>query len=285
MWTCEIGPIAVTGRALADGNRQAIASSQIGDPARKRLTLIIVVGKEQQRFRAQNGLEAREIAHAKAGAGLLAGQLPIGAGALKALGDPHDPALKASRPGAPARIPQHHAMRADGGLGIEEQALDGDEALAHEDADQQGWEKSCGAPTPHRAARMKADIGRDKPDPAHIPEIPLAKRAFNRPRLGPEAPEWWLTIIGGLPHYALIRDRMPQNLPNAAHDSSAITTSKAMDEDRVSTLPDREARRAVLVRRTAHHGVPARPDTTKALDDGKRIGGGLKAHRDLSQEC
>ena len=44
MWTCEIGPIAVTGQALADGNRQAVTSSQIDGPARKRLTFIIVVG-------------------------------------------------------------------------------------------------------------------------------------------------------------------------------------------------------------------------------------------------
>ena len=132
---------------------------------------------------------------------------------------------------------------------------------------------------------MKTDIRRDKPDPAHISEIPLAKRAFNRPRLSPEAPERRLAIVGGLRHCALIRDSMPQHLPNAAHHCGAITTGKAMNEDRVSTLPDREARRAVLVRRTAHHGVPARPDAAKALNDGKRIGGGLIAHHDLSQEC
>jgi hypothetical protein len=148
-------------------------------------------------------------------------------------------------------------MRANGGLGIEEQALDGDEALAHEYAYQQGWEKAGGAPTAHRAATMKADIRRDKPNPAHISEISLAKRAFNRPRLSPEAPEWGLAIVGGLRLCLLIRDRMPQNLPNSAHHCDAVTTGKAMNKDRVSTLPNREARRAVLVRRTAHHGVPA----------------------------
>jgi hypothetical protein len=176
-------------------------------------------------------------------------------------------------------------MRADGGFGIEKQALDGDEALAHEYAYQQGWEKARCASTAHRAPSVKANIRRDKPDPAHISEIPLAKRALNWPGLSPETPEWRLTVVGGLRHCTLIRDRMPQGLPNSAHHCGAITTGKAMDEDRVSTLPDREARRPVLMRRTAHHGVSARPDAAKALDDGKRIGGGLIAHRDLSQEC
>ena len=285
MWTCEIGPIAVARWASGDCDGQPIMATLLHSSARKKLPFIIVVGKKQQGLSAQNGLEARKITQAKAGACLQAGQLPIGTGAFKTLGDPHDPALKAGRPGAPTGIPQHHAMRADGGLGIEEQPLDGDEAFAHEDADQQGWQKARRAPTAHRAASMKTDIRRDKPDPAHISEIPLAKRAFNRPRLSPEAPERRLAIVGGLWHCALIRDSMPQHLPNAAHHCGAITTGKAMNEDRVSTLPDREARRAVLVRRTAHHGVPARPDAAKALNDGKRIGGGLIAHNDLSQEC
>ena len=175
--------------------------------------------------------EATEIAHSEAGAGFLTGQLPIGAGAFKALGDPHDPAIKVSRPCAAARVAKHHAMCADCGFGIEEQALNGDETLAREYAYQQGWEKAGGTPAAHRAASMKADIRRDKSDPAHISEIPLAKRAFNRPRLGPEAPERRLAIVGRFRGCALIRDRMPQNLPNATHDSSAITTGKAMDED------------------------------------------------------
>ena len=285
MWTCEICPIAVARWARGDCDGQAIAASLLNGLVREKLPFIIVVGQENERARTQNRLEACEIADAKAGASLLAGQLPIGAGAFKALGNPHDPAVKASRPGAPARIPQHHAMRADGGFGIEKQALDGDEALAHEYAYQQGREKARCASTAHWAPSVKANIRRDKSDPAHISEIPLAKCVFNRPRLSPEAPEWGLAIVGGHRHCTLIRDRMPQNLPNSAHHCGAITAGKAMDEDRVSTLPDREAWRPVLVRRTAHHGVPARPDAAKALNDGKRFGGGLIAHRDLSQEC
>ena len=285
MWTCEICPIAVARWARGDCDGQAITTSLLHGLAREKLPFIIVVGQENERARTEDRFEAREIADAKAGASLLAGQLPIGAGAFKALGNPHHPAVKASRPGAPARIPQHHAMRADGGFGIEKQALDGDEALAHEYADQQGWEETRGASSAHWATSMKADIRRDKPNPAHISEIPLAKRAFNRPRLSPEAPEWGLAIVGGLRHCTLIRDRMPQNLPNSAHHCGAVTTGKAMNKDRVSTLPNREARRPVLVRRTAHHGVPARPDAAKALNDGKRIGGGLIAHHALSQEC
>ena len=83
--------------------------------------------------------KATKIAHSEAGAGFLTGQLPISAGAFKALGNPHDPAIKASRPCAAARVAKHHAMRADGGFGIEKQALNGDEPLAHEYAYQQGW--------------------------------------------------------------------------------------------------------------------------------------------------
>jgi hypothetical protein len=78
---------------------------------------------------------------------------------------------------------------------------------------------------------------------------------------------------------------MPQNLPNAAHDIGTITASKAMDEDRVSSLPDRKTWRPILVRRTAHHGVSARPGATEAFDDGKRFGGGLVAHHNLSMSA
>jgi hypothetical protein len=122
---------------------------------------------------------------------------------------------------------------------------------------------------------VKAHIGRDEPDPAHISEIPLAEGALNGLSFCPKPPKRGLAIIGRLGHGTLILDRMPQNLPNAAHDIGTIAARKAMDEDRVSSLPDREAWRPILVRRTAHHGVSARPGATQAFDDRKRFGGGL----------
>ena len=152
--------------------------------------------------------KATEIAHSEAGPGLLTGQLPIGAGAFKALGDPHDPAIKVSRPCAAARVAKHHAMCADGGFGIEEQALNGDETLAREYAYQQGWEKAGGTPAAHRAASMKADICWDEPDAPHIAEIPLAKGSLDRASFCPKSPERRLTIICGHGHGALIRERM-----------------------------------------------------------------------------
>ena len=104
---------------------------------------------------------------------------------------------------------------------------------------------------------MKADICWDEPDAPHIAEISLAKGALDRTSFRPKSPERRFTIVGRLGHGALIRDRMPKNLTNSTHHCGSVTTSKAMDEDRISTLPDREARGAVLVRRTAHHGVSA----------------------------
>src|SRR5579863_8584685 len=150
-------------------------------------------------------------------------------------------------------------MRAGGGFGIEEQTLDGNEAPLQEYTDQQGREKSRGAPSAHRAASEEADIRRDEADPAYIPEIPLTECAINGLRLSPKTPEWRLTIIGRREGRALIRNGVSQHLPNAAHHCDAITAGEAMDEDRVSTLPYREARGPILVRGTAHHGVPARP--------------------------
>jgi hypothetical protein len=132
---------------------------------------------------------------------------------------------------------------------------------------------------------MKADICWDEPDAPHIAEIPLTKGALDRTSFRPKSLERLLTIVGRLGHGTLIRDGMPKNLTNSAHHCGSVTTSKAMDKDRISTLPDRQARGAVLVRRTAHHGMPARPNATKALDNGERVGGRLVAHRDLSQSA
>jgi hypothetical protein len=55
---------------------------------------------------------------------------------------------------------------------------------------------------------MKADICWDKSDAPHIAEIPLAKGALDRTSFCPKSPERRLTIIGGLGHGALIRDRL-----------------------------------------------------------------------------
>ena len=111
-----------------------LGHSHVSSPS----TFEIIVWQQGYTIDAGRYGKATEIAHSEAGAGFLTGQLPISAGAFKALGDSHDPAIKTSRPCAAARVAQHHAMRADGGFGIEEQALNGYEALAHEYAHQQG---------------------------------------------------------------------------------------------------------------------------------------------------
>ena len=148
-------------------------------------------------------------------------------------------------------------MRAAAGCWIEKQTLDCDEPFAPEYANQQGWEKAHSAASAHRAAGVKPNIRRDKPDPTHIAEIPLSERAFDRLRLSPKTAERGFTIVGCIWQCTLIRDSVSKNLPYAAHYDVAVAASKAMNQDGASPLPDRQARRSILVRRTMHHGMMA----------------------------
>ena len=172
-------------------------------------------------------------------------------------------------------------MRAGGGLGIEEKALDGDNAPTPKHADQKCRKKAGRAPPPHRASRKEADIRRDKSDPANFPEVALAQCPLDRQCLVPQVPKWRGAVIGHLGHSPLCGNGMTQNMPKRPHDIGTITTRKTMDQDRIPALPDRKAGGPVLMGGTTHHGVPPRPDTAKALDDGKSFGRGLVAHDHL----
>lgn len=71
--------------------------------------------------------------------------------------------------------------------GIEEQALDRDQAPGLEDADQQGWQATRHRAAPHWTGGMEAHIGQQEGDVANIAEVALRQRASDRRSLIPGA--------------------------------------------------------------------------------------------------
>jgi hypothetical protein len=53
-------------------------------------------------------------------------------------------------------------------------------------------------------------------------------------------------------------------MPDGPHDIPAIASGKAMDEDRMLPLPDRQAGRAILMRRARHQRIAAIPMPAEA---------------------
>jgi hypothetical protein len=53
-------------------------------------------------------------------------------------------------------------------------------------------------------------------------------------------------------------------MPDGPHDIAAIASGKAMDEDRMPPLPDRQAGRAILMRRARHQRIAAIPMAAEA---------------------
>ena len=128
------------------------------------------------------------------------------------------------------------------------------------------------------AAGMEPDIGWPKSDAAHVHEITLAERAIDGAGLVPDPPERRTLIVG--------RNRQVQGYGNPTtkragdglHDVCAVTTGKAMDEDRSLPLSDREARCAIGMGRAPDHGIATLPAAAEPLDDGERFRSGLVIH-------
>jgi hypothetical protein len=84
----------------------------------------VIVGQQDDLIDAIANGEAAEVSHAKAGARFPARDLAVGAGRFKPFRNPHGAACEGGRPGAAARIAEHHAMGSPARGRIEEQALD-----------------------------------------------------------------------------------------------------------------------------------------------------------------
>jgi hypothetical protein len=109
----------------------------------------VIVGQQDDLLDAIANGEAAEVSDAKAGARFATRDLAVGAGRFKALGNPHGAACEG---GGQVRRANCRAS-CDGcaaRYGIEEQALDRNQALGLEDADQQGWKATRHRAAPHR---------------------------------------------------------------------------------------------------------------------------------------
>jgi hypothetical protein len=162
--------------------------------------------------------------------------------------------------------------------GIEEQALDRDQAPGLEDADQQSWKATRHRAAPHRAGGMEAHIGRQEGDATNVAEIALRQRAGDRRSLIPKALERRRPIIGRHGQSPLAKHRMAEHLADRPHHLAPIATGKAMDEDRLPPLSYRQAGRAILMGRAWHQRIAAIPAPAEALHNGERLSRGLIAH-------
>ena len=274
-WLQDVGPVAEARRwrhPLEDEPLWAVGGP--GFPPRAPPFEIIILG-EDERGDTRGDINTVEARCAKGRPAGNAVDLAEGSRRLEPFAKGECLANAHPLPRRAARRSQGDLVEIAPGLKVEENTLDRSKYAPFPRRDQEGREKTGQGLWTPRAARMKAQVVECAGDTAKA-QIGLRRRTLDRESIVPQSLEICgaSSALGG--RWLVATTRFDAG--DLAQDVVCRAAGKAMDQDAVMPLPQRQAGFGICVRRAPAHGVEAVPCAAKGADDIDEGLGGFKGN-------